>query len=235
MHPDDFYIEQHDNARLGNFIQATPMIRELYETYQQKISVLFQTEYVKQCYINSPYIKIIDKPQGSLLYTTRNRSKNNTKDSIHIQQSVLGYVSDKQPFIDVYNNFSGTYGVFINGAGNESPAYLNMKLVDTSTQEIIKRYSKIPVIGLGSLNDQKRNIFPGVYGDIPLTLDILNGASWVITNATGFYHAAGALNKIQLALWKNCQRPRNENVNVHCIHSSYGNWKQDILNFLNMN
>jgi hypothetical protein len=228
----DFYIEQHDHARLGNFIQCTPMIRALYEKYNTKIKVIFQTEYVKQCYINSPYIEIIDQPIGKCLYTTRDLSPTNIKDSTYIQTKVLGYVSEYLPFIDEYDNFKGNYGVFINGAGSEVQSYLDRKLVSFETQKHVKEHSKIPIIGLGSLMDQPRNIFPGVYGDIPLTLDILNGAKWIITNATGFFHAAGALKKTQLALWKDCQRPRNENLNQKCVYSNKNNWETDITNFL---
>lgn len=230
----DFYILQHDHCRLGNFIQTTPLIKELYNKYQDKIPVLFQTEYVKQCYINSPYIEIIHEPRGTLLYSTHILSPTpNIKDSDFIQQYAIGYVSTCKPFIDTYNNIYGNYGVFINGSGSERQAYLDMKLVDNNTQKIIQEHADIPVIGLGSENDRSRNIFPGVYGDIHLALDIINGAKWVITNATGFFHVAGALNKQQLALWKHCQRPRNENHNEHCIYSSYGNWANDIINFLN--
>lgn len=234
----DFYILQHDNCRLGNFIQTTPLIRALYENYKSngnnvKIPVLFQTEYVKQCYINSPYIEHINQPRGKLLYSTEDLSPNNIKDSHYIQNKVLGYVTEYKPFIDIYTNFTGNYGVFINGSGNENPSYLNRKLVDPLFQKIIQKNSNIPVIGLGSMEDRKRNIFPGIYGDIHLALDVINGAKWVITNATGFFHVAGALNKVQLALWKDCQRPRNENLNELCTYSSKDNWENDILEFLN--
>ena len=236
----DFYILQHDGCRLGNFIQTTPLIRALYENNKSrgnnsKIPVLFQTEYVKQCYIKSPYIEPISSPKGKLLYSTLNLSKNNIKDSQYIQKIVLGYTTEYKPFIDEYKNFSGNYGVFINGSGSENPSYLDRKLVDKTFQQVIQDNSPIPVIGLGSLEDKKRNIFPGVYGDIHLALDIINGAKWVITNATGFFHVAGALNKTQLALWKDCQRPRNENLNELCTYSSKGNWESDIINFLNVN
>lgn len=235
----DFYILQDDNCRLGNFIQTTPLIRAIYENNKSqgktsKIPVHFQTEYVKQCYINSPYIEIIEKPRGVLLYSTSDLSPIvGIKDSSYIQNKILGYTTDYLPFIDEYTNFKGDYGVFINGSGSEVGSYLNRKLVGEDTQNFLKSSTNTPIIGLGSLNDQKRNIFPGVYGDVHLALNILNGAKWVITNATGFFHAAGALNKNQLALWKDCQRPRNENMNIYCTYSSKGNWEDDISNFLN--
>jgi hypothetical protein len=237
----DFYILQHDNCRLGNFIQTTPLIRAIYENYKSqgitsKIPVLFQTEYVKQCYIKSPFIEHISSPRGKLLYSTENLSPtNNIKDSQYIQNQALGYTTEYKPFIDEYTNFSGNYGVFINGSGSENVSYLNRKLVDEKFQKIVQKHSHNPVIGLGSLEDKKRNIFPGVYGNIHLALDIINGAKWVITNATGFFHVAGALNKIQLVLWKDCQRPRNENLNEYCTYSSKDNWEKDIINFLNKN
>lgn len=243
----DFYILQHDDCRLGNFIQATPLIRAIYESYKSqgktsKIPVLFQTEYVKQCYIKSPFIEHIQEPRGSLLYSTGDLAHMSglewamgIKDSHYIQKKILGHITDYKPFIDQYKNFSGNYGVFINGSGSENPSYLDQKLVDKSFQKTIQKHSSNPIIGLGSLEDKKRNIFPGVYGDIHLALDIINGAKWVITNATGFFHVAGALNKIQLALWKNCQRPRNENLNELCTYSPKNNWENDIIKFLNIN
>lgn len=232
-----FYIEQHEGFALGNFINCTPTIRALYEQHQCKIPVLFKTEYVKQCYLESEYIEIIDDPgEKHRLFGSDMINKVNTcEDWKFIYDNIIGRCDEYfQPFIDApKSTLDFKYGVFVNGAGSEVESYLDRKLVPVEIQEIVKHHSKIPVIGIGSMNDKTRTIFDGHFGNIRDALAIINGAEWVITNATGFYHAAGAMNKKQLALWKHCRFPRNKNANPHTKHSMMQNWARDIINFLN--
>jgi len=232
----DFYILQDKGFALGNFVNCTPTIRHLFEVHGQKIPVLFQTEYVAECYKNSPYIKRITKPQGFKLFGSDMINRANTcKDSEFISINILGLKTAFKPFIDNVVPVPDDYGVFVNGSGSEEQSYLEKKLVPFEIQEVIKYNSTIPVFGTGSLNDQNRNIFEGSFGNIRESLSLIAGAKWIITNATGFYHVAGAMEKNQLALWKDCLRPRNENRNENAIIANQNDWSEAIIEFLKSN
>lgn len=237
MNKVNFYVEQHEHFALGNFIACTPTIARLYLRYKQRIPVLFRTEYVKQCYINSPYIEIIDEPgdRTRLFGSDLICRKNSMTDYNFIEETVLGHVSGCAPFIDMPElkiKSTTPYGVFINGSGSEVQSYLDRKLIPEEVQQTIKHCAKIPVVGVGSLNDRERNIFDGSYGDIREALALINGAQWVISNVTGFYHAAGAMQKRQLVLWKDCLWPRCSNINPYAERATPENWNTEIIKFL---
>lgn len=160
---------------------------------------------------------------------------NNSRDIDFICNNVLGHNAMHGTFIDDVQPRSGDYGVFVNGSGSEEKAYLDKKIIPFEIQEVIKYNSKIPVYGTGSIQDQDRNIFEGPFGNIIKSLELIAGARWIITNATGFYHVAGAMQKNQLALWKDCLRPRNENMNNKSIISNQSDWSESIIEFLNDN
>jgi hypothetical protein len=252
----NFYIEQHEGFALGNFIALTPTIKFLSDFLQKKIPVKFNTEYVKQCYLDSPYIDIIDDVSlhgrrlfGSELICRRNYETDYEfvfKHACFIFQIDASKETIPIPFIDMpflkestfelYKNIlNQSYGVFINGSGSEKAEYLDRKLIDGHTQRIILNHAKIPIIGTGSLNDAERNIFNGPYGNIRESLAIIKNAEFIISNVTGFYHVAGAMQKKQLVLRKNCLFPRCSNINPNQSISLVGNWNYDIIEFLKNN
>ena len=232
----NFYVEQSQGFGLGNFINCTPTIKALYKEHGEKIPVLFRQDYVKQCYINSPYIEIIEsgRLRSRLFGSDMINRRNDCRDSDFIEINVLGATCLEDTFIDEVEPYKHgePYGLFINGAGNHSEEYLQRKIVDLDTQQLIQELSPITVLGTGSEADAENNMFYGSYGDIRESLAMVAGASWVITNATGFYHVAGAYKKVQLCLWKDCKRPRNENINEFCINANHNEWKQKIIQFL---
>ncbi len=248
-----FYVEQHEGFALGNFIALTPTIRFLSDKFQCKISVKFNTEYVKQCFLDSPYIEIIDNVAeygirlfGSELICRRNYETDYefVFKAVCIMLKIDSTTLEMpKPFIDtpllkestfeMYKDIlNQPYGVFINGSGSENAEYLDRKLVDGHTQRTILNHSKIPIIGTGSINDSNRNIFNGAFGNIRESLAIIHNAEWIITNVTGFYHVAGAMNKKQLVLRKNCLFPRCSNINPNQIISNCGDWEKSIIQFL---
>ena len=232
--PLNFYIEENPGDGLGNFIQCTPTIRHLSNHYNQPIPVYFNREWVKQCFIDIPYLTPISEKKGIRLFGSElhDLDHRSTPDFEYIQKIVLGEVKGNETFIRNPNKIQGDYGVFINGAGSENPNYLQQKLVNSDIQQIVRDNSKDLIIGLGSKNDEARNIFPGCYGDIEIALNIIGGEKWVITNNTGFYHVAGALKKDQLILWKDCPYPRSTNPNPNCRYSFKDKWEEGIINFL---
>jgi hypothetical protein len=230
----EFYSEQIQNFGLGNFINITPTLKELSKTH--KVVVWFANKTFEQCYIDCDWMTITqDKRPQPRIHSGTTNFRNTMADWEYCWSLVFGNRNvTENTYIDtpdIENPIKGKYGIFINGAGSEVESYLDMKLVDNETQELIKELSPIPVYGLGGPNDQNRNIFDGYYGDIRLALRIMADAEWIITNATGLYHAAGALNKKQLVLWKDCLYPKNINMNDKCITAHKDEWKQKIKEF----
>jgi hypothetical protein len=237
----DFYVHHHPGYGLGNFVNITPTIHALYKKHGQPIPVYFESDYVKQCYIDSPFIKIINRRQGVRLFGSDLICKDNTMpDYKYVQLKILGNISeDNRAFIDEPKHTPPPFpfGVFINGAGSQAPEYIASKSVNKETQEIIKEAATIPILGTGSPDDKKRNIFDGVFNDIRKSLVMIKQADYVITNSTGMYLAAGAMGKRQLCLmtWHEFERlPRLKTLNKNCIYSNPDNWNGDIRNFCNV-
>lgn len=231
----EFYSEQISDFGLGNFISITPTLKELSKTH--KVVVWFANKTYEQCFIDCPWMTITqEKRVQPAIHSGTVNFANKEPDWQYCWRMVFGNDNVTQtPYIDIpeiENPIKGEYGVFINGSGSERQGYLDMKLVDDDTQELIQDLSTIPVYGVGGLNDMERNRFDGYYGDIRLALRIIADAEWVITNVTGLYHAAGAMNKKQLVLWKDCLTPKNINMNNNCVTAHKDEWVEKIKEFL---
>jgi len=228
----EFYIEQDKDFGLGNFINCTPTIKRIYDYCGYKIPCYFNSDYVKECYTNSPYIEVIDSPKGVRLFGSELICReNNMPDYLYIQIQVLGSIDENtHTFIDDVEPLETNSGVFINGSGNEDISYTNLKAIDNDTMMYLK--SKADLIGTGSKEDRKRNIFNGFYGDIRTSLALIKGAKFVISNDTGLYHAAAAMNKKQLVLWKDTKITKNLVPNKNCNYANKYEWKEKIDAFL---
>lgn len=98
------------------------------------------------------------------------------------------------------------------GSGNEDKMYLNIKTPDKSYYE---HYMKGECIFTGSVVDFKRvDWFKGMevqLDDIRKSLALIRDAELIISNDTGLAHAAGAMNKNIIILWKDTMIPKNGN------------------------
>ena len=150
----NFYVEQTRGFGLGNFINCTPTIKALYIKHGQRIPVYFHQEYVKQCYLDSPFIEIIKDRTGrtKLFGSDMINRRNDMRDIDFIEQNVLGSPGFQKTFIDNVAPFKevGEFGLFINGAGNHSEAYLERKSVPFDIQELIQEHSDVQVFVPGS-------------------------------------------------------------------------------------
>ena len=63
-------ILQHERYGLGNFINMTPSIKWLYEKNNEKVDVYFSTDYVKECFLKSPYINILNNSTGTFDFSS---------------------------------------------------------------------------------------------------------------------------------------------------------------------
>jgi len=233
----NIYIHQHPDFALGNFIQCTPTIRRLAEYYYQPIPVLFSTKYVRQCFLDCPFIKIIDDANGlTRLFGSDLVNPNNDKpDYEYIFQEVLKekwtpefhtYV-DEVPMQPTHAILRSKKIVVINGSGTENPDYVKSK--DPGEYEyrallslaIIRHRLMVRVVTTGSRADAKRNPYlldicdECNFGNIRTSLAHIATADLVIANDTGLAHAAGALNKNLLVLWKDTPRDRCKNPGIN--------------------
>jgi hypothetical protein len=233
----DKYVEQHKHFGLGNFINLTPAIRHLSKESGSPVSVYFQSDYVRECYIDSPYIKIIDSPSGECIMTSGLICKTNAMpDYMYVQQQVFGIDTGCESFIDKpETTIEGKYGIIVNGSGNDSPGYVGLKHIGADIWNEVIKMSDIPVYLVGSVEDANRNKSvkcEKMVGNIRNALGAINGAEWVIANDTGLAHAAGVMDKKLLTLFKHTLFPKNKNTGRKSVYSFKGNHIIDINTFL---
>ena len=69
--------------------------------------------------------------------------------------------------------------------------------------------------------------FAFVKDDMMHTLNCIKHADMVISNDTGMYHAAAALNKKQFVMWKGTNFIKNRAPGQNNLFSQKGDWQQD--------
>ena len=207
-----YYVEQHPSFALGNFINCTPTLRYLAEPDGTPLPVLFNTEYVRQCFLDCPFIEHIDKPQGKRLFGSEMVCRANSEpDYAYIFRQVTG-----RQWSDQWHTYVDQPGapakfpipVIVNGSGSEREGYVASK--DVGAEPYLAAGSALFV---GSEADLARNPWATSFhvGDIRRALGYIANAPCVIANDTGLAHAAGAMNKPLLVLWKDTRFPRCSN------------------------
>lgn len=224
------YVFQHPDFGLGNFINLTPAIRRLHELKGERIPVYFSSEYVRRCFLNCPFVQILDeKPEyGPLFGSDMVNPENDKPDYQYVFERVTGekWTPDYHTYIDHRNDAKeGDYILIINGSGSESLNYVASKDPGMSAYltaiKLISGPSKMQIVATGSEHDAERN--PWMidiadaydFGKIRLALMLISCAAWVIANDTGLAHAAGAMNKRLIVLWKDTPRERCKNPGLN--------------------
>jgi hypothetical protein len=215
-----YYVEQHPSYNLGNFINCTPTLRWLAESTGRPVPVLFHTDYVRQCFLDCPFIEHIEIPVGKRLFGSDLICRaNDIPDYAYIFKQVTG-----MKWMDKYHTYVDKPGaramsklpVIINGSGSEREAYVASKDVGAEPFLAVGRS-----LFVGSDADLERNPWAKSFhvGDIRQALCNIANAPCVIANDTGLAHAAGAMNKPLLVLWKNTPFPRCSNLGKHTEYS----------------
>ena len=239
------FIKQVKEFGLGNFIMLTPAIAYLAAKHSQAIDVLFESEYVKQCYLEAPQINIVSVSNSEPIVTSasvnsripdyefnfQNLIKKNWTPSYHT-------FIDTPDFSDKPRIFHQKYIVLINGC---APGFWQgKKEIDEKTFHFIRKQTSLPLVFIGSSSDLIQNcpwihrVTDHVYlNNIRQCLSIIHGAHRVISNDTGLAHAAGAMNKDTLILWKDTPFIKNQNPGRNTFYASKNDWKSHIAAFLN--
>ena len=235
----NYYVHQRGDHALGNFINLTPTLRWLAERDGQPVPVLFDTEYVRQCFLDCPFIRHIEKPEGERLFGSEMKCRENTMlDSHYVFERITGRPHSEMPhtYVDSVAPISiGDHVVLINGSGSERAAYVASKDVGPEPYMEAISIAKISVFA-GSEADKNRNEWfrycnSWTAGDIRLALSIIATAKAVIANDTGLAHAAAAMNKPLLVLWKNTFYPRCSNPCMNTVYA-FNDHVSAVRNFL---
>jgi hypothetical protein len=234
------WILQDKGFALGNFINVTPVILDLFLKTDFPVPVFFETEYVKQCYVNNPFIRILDeKPTNRPIASSAMINKRNDKpDYQYAYEIVTGfkYNSIVKPFIDRVNSgyeSSGDYVLIMNGSGNNSDKYVSLKDPGVDVYRNIVTALRIDghkIVFTGNTDDLNRldsirDLFDEIHvNDIRHSLYLVKNARFIVTNDTGLAHAAGCYDTPQLVLWKHTKFEKNKNSGTKTHYAQFGQW-----------
>lgn len=225
----------------------TPSIKWLYENTNQKVDVHFSTNFVKECFLNSPYINIVDDPTGTFEFSS-NMVNKEIEDYKYIFKKITGldWSSNYHTFVDdplEYKKNEKDYVLIMNGLGgfefSDKPNWMGKKELNEDVFKIVKDNTKIPIIFTGSNKDLKRTSWAHKYcniidvNNIRKSLSLIRDAKYIISNDTGLSHAAGSMNKNILILWKDTPFIKNQNPGLNTKYCHKKDWVNCIQKFLN--
>ncbi len=218
---DNIYVLQDRNYGLGNFINLTPTIKSLSESLDKKIPVYFELDHVKECFLDCDFIEILDKQPfdrplfSSALVDFRNRIPDYVNAYRELSKAYDLNPDAPHTYIDTADEieaFDFEYTLFMYGSGNEDKMYLSTKTPDRKYYE---DYMNGRCLFTGSEADFERvdwfNDMEYSLGDIRRSLALIRDAKMIVSNDTGLAHAAGAMNKDMVILWKDSALPKNGN------------------------
>lgn len=240
------YVLQHPDFALGNFINLTPAIKWLAVREGEPVPVYFSTDYVQECFLDCPFIRILDrKPDhGPLFDSGMINPDNDMPDYQYVFQRIAGtkWTPNYHTYVDCIPVEEVSSLMMINGSGSIAEKYVKSKDVGAEpykyAYDAVKNISLCyRVVSAGSFDDLERAPYMVRYSDkacwnnMRQTLALMHGARCVIANDTGLAHAAGAMFKPLLVLWKNTPRERCKNAGP-LTEYSYENHEENIQRFL---
>lgn len=216
---EDIWVKQDALNGLGNFINLTPTLKAMSDHLGIKIPVYFELDFVRQCFIDCPFIQILDEMPVNKEYFSSSLKdyRNHVPDYIHAYRELCKRFNLPEPghtYVDRCEEIKidrDPYTLFMYGSGNEDVMYLHKK---TPPKEAYEKYIEGNCVFTGSETDYKRWMFPDMehhLGDIRYSLALIREATLIVTNDTGLAHAAGAMNKNMIILWRTTKLPKNSN------------------------
>jgi len=228
----DIWVHQTELYGLGNFINLTPTIKLMADHFDKPIPVYFDLKFIRDCFLDCPFMDILDeRPLSSPMFSSALVNlRNSCPDYIHVYKQVtqnLPLMGElPHTYVDQADEIDApkVNTLFIRGSGSENKIYLNSKM---PRDEYYAEYFAKNLAGdyteafTGSDKDVERSdgLFDGMtkyVGGIRLALALIREADYVVANDTGLAHAAGAMNKPMVILWKNTSLPKNGNPNKNC-------------------
>ena len=244
-----FYVYQHKGNGLGNFIMCTPTIITLHQHYKQRIAVQFFDDYMYEIYKDWDVIEATKKtPSGRTKLFGSNLINLKIPDWQFIHNTITKQqnIYEKYPIPHTYvpcfniteNEFpKDSYVVIIRGCFKGSTWANKKNPGDDIYKNIMKHIpEKYKIVLVGNGHDFKRDLsrmsewdrrVVVVKDDIRKAISLIGGAKFVVSNDSGLYHVAGALNKDIFVIWKQTPKEKNRSPGVNCFFSKEGNWKND--------
>lgn len=228
------YCLQSDNARLGNFINLTPTLQSLASVFGEPIPTYFETEYVKQCFINCPFITLLDKKpthEPLISSTAYKRKVYINPDYQYIWETYSDRYNFNHPIPHTYvdevelTHHTRPYVVISNGSGAYDGKYEHLKIIDPIEYQNVVDQIEIDKIIVGSKEDHKyspKGCVPKL-DNIRESLAFIKGAEFVVTNDGGVMHAAIALKKPTFILWKNTNHVKSQPPGGYICREDYAN------------
>ena len=223
------WVHQVYNYGLGNFINLTPTIKMISEYLGEPVPVFFDLDFVRDCFTDCPFIKILDQEPtereefGSWMVNFENRIPDYL--FVYLQLTKRFPLGGDLPhtYIDSAEEMGihrGKYTLFLRGSGSGNNKYLDHKMPDDT---YYKEYMTGQCVFAGSEEDGERSegLFDGMdcyVGNVRESLALIREADLIIANDTGMAHAAGAMNKNMIMLWKNTALPKNANPGVNTLY-----------------
>ena len=246
----EYFVHQRYDYGVGNFINCTPTIKTLATHFKCKVPVLFDSPHVGDMFKECEFIENINKNQ------TKNKKKILSSDMVnqkisdweHQHQMVcekldINPAGIPHTYVDTNSKPEEIpkrpYCVIVRGvAPGGAPFWIPKK---DPGDEIYKKIiedieDKYQVVFIGSSSDYKffikrmKNWVSNpiiILNDIRKSLGALSHSDLIISNDTGMYHAAGALNKKIFVLWKDTNFNKNKSPGKKCIFSHKKTWWED--------
>ena len=232
---------QHPSFALGNFIMITPAIRRQSEKQHKPVNVYFAKQYVKECFKECSFINPVSKLRDQVFVSSNmvNRNMPDYQYSFKKAHKEI-WESKYHTYVDSpseYDFSNQKYMVVLNGLAGA--AWRKKKETPEHIHRLIKQHSNLPIWFTGSKSDLVNNSpWMAEVGDvveldnIRKALAIIRDAQLVVANDTGLAHAAGAMNKKLLVLWKDTPFIKNQNPGINTQYAMKHEWEEQVINFL---
>ena len=237
----EFYVSQLKNYGLGNFISLTPTIQKVYEQTNTPVNVYFESLFVQECFLDCPWINSIDTPPTSP-HLTSGLTNPILPDYQYIFKNIhkTSWNNKYHTYVDSppeYDFSSEKYLVIVNGCAQGH--WEGKKETPEFVHRFIKENSNLPIYYIGSTRDLEVNS-PWMkdltdkieLDNIRKCLALLRDSTKIISNDTGLAHAAGALNKSMLILWKDTPFMKNQNPGKNTQYAQEHEWRNKLINYL---
>jgi ADP-heptose:LPS heptosyltransferase len=231
---------------MGNFIMCTPAIQALSFHFGQKIPVLFETPDVKKLFMNGHFITpIIDSTNKECVLCTSETSNDEERVSdidynfLRVKQKFGINVEKPHTYVDslpIPEDYKGKDYIVVIRGGIQNEWFNNKDPGDDIYKHCINAIKdKYEIVYIGSKSDYDRSLnrmVPWsncnvVLDDLPKCSALINNARFIISNDTGLYHVAGALNKDIFILWKDTPFIKNQSPGKGCFYSRKEKWEKD--------
>jgi ADP-heptose:LPS heptosyltransferase len=225
------WFHQRESYGLGNFVMATPALETIAGDIGT-ITVYFETTSIADLYKKCHFIKPVTKrPLGTKIGATKGlkRLKNESETQAYYR-TMTGKSANLPPtYVDrsIKDPLKDHVAVFHGCLGD---TYLNKKNLGKVIRQLIldeiRKRGKHPVI-LGNQRDKEKfwheNNLIGCkdhLGKLSLkgSVDMLSRCEYFISNDTGLYHVAGALNKPGMVIWHRTDLTKNKSTCAKIKH-----------------